>query len=137
MIASWQGLHTRETLEGWKRIKSKDKWLECHGRKKWAFYSLPEQVEKQRVFFDEFLKGREDTGVEKWPKVILEVRDGFYKGVFREEKEFPLTRAEYKRLYLDAHTGTLTWDIPSLGRTSYDSLASGPGLHRSEFDIKF
>jgi uncharacterized protein len=35
VIASWQdqGLHTRGTLEGWKKIQSKEKWLECHGRK--------------------------------------------------------------------------------------------------------
>jgi len=35
VVASWQdqGLHTRGTLEGWKKIQSKEKWLECHGRK--------------------------------------------------------------------------------------------------------
>jgi predicted acyl esterase len=35
VVASWQdqGLHTRGTLEGWKKINSKEKWLECHGRK--------------------------------------------------------------------------------------------------------
>ena len=35
VIASWQdqGLHIRGTLEGWKKIHSKEKWLECHGRK--------------------------------------------------------------------------------------------------------
>lgn len=35
VIASWQdqGLHTRGTLEGWKKIQSQEKWLVCHGRK--------------------------------------------------------------------------------------------------------
>jgi predicted acyl esterase len=138
-VASWQdqGLHTCGTLEGWKKIQSNDKWLECHGRKKWAFYYLPEQVEKQRAFFNKFLKGKTDTGVERWPKVILEIRDGFYKGKFREEKEFPLARAEYKRLYLDA-PGSLSTNLPTHERSTwYDSLASGPGRHRSEFDITF
>ena len=36
VVASWsdQGLHTRGTLEGFKQIASRQKWLEVHGRKK-------------------------------------------------------------------------------------------------------
>lgn len=99
---------------------------------------MPEQLEKQRAFFDRFLKGKKDTGVEKWPKVILEIRDGFYKGVFREEKEFPLSRAQYKRLYLDAENNALIPDVPSHESVAkYDGLGSGPGIHRAEFDIQF
>ena len=43
VVASWsdQGLHTRGTLEGFKRIASKHKWLRVHGRKKWQFYYEP------------------------------------------------------------------------------------------------
>lgn len=48
VIASWQdqGLHTRGTLEGWKKISSKEKWLECHGRK---VTPLPKSLEASRV----------------------------------------------------------------------------------------
>ena len=37
VVASWSdhGLHTRGTLEAYKRMRSKQKWLEVHGRKKW------------------------------------------------------------------------------------------------------
>jgi predicted acyl esterase len=95
-------------------------------------------VEKQRAFFDKYLKGKKDTGVEKWPPVILEIRDGFYKGQFREEKEFPLARTEYKKFFLDASKGALTTDKPEKEATAkYDALASGPGKHRAEFDIEF
>jgi predicted acyl esterase len=106
--------------------------------KKWAYYYDPEQLEKQRAFFDKFLKGKKDTGVEKWPKAILEIRDGFYEGVFREEKEFPLARTEYRPLYLDARKGSLSTKEPnSEGVVKYDSLGSGPGKHRAEFEIVF
>jgi hypothetical protein len=36
-VADWgNDLHTRGTLEGYKQISSKQKWLEVHGRKKWV-----------------------------------------------------------------------------------------------------
>ena len=40
IVASWsdQGFHTRGTLEAYKRVSSKQKWLDVHGRKKWAYY---------------------------------------------------------------------------------------------------
>ena len=48
IVASWsdQGLHTRGTLEGFKRIGSRHKWLVVHGRKKWQYYYQPENVER-------------------------------------------------------------------------------------------
>ncbi|MBO0774764.1 MAG: CocE/NonD family hydrolase, partial [Actinobacteria bacterium] len=46
VVASWsdQGLHTRGTLEAFRRLGSERKWLDVHGRKKWAQYYLPESV---------------------------------------------------------------------------------------------
>ena len=40
VVASWSdhGLHTRGTLEAYKALGSEQKWLEIHGRKKWAYY---------------------------------------------------------------------------------------------------
>ena len=109
VVASWsdQGLHTRGTLEGFKRIRSKDKWLLVHGRKKWQFYYQPDNVERLRVFFDRFLKGI-DNEVKQWPRVRLEVRDRFYAGEVRDENEWPLARTRYEKLHLDASSLTLT-----------------------------
>jgi uncharacterized protein len=103
VVASWsdQGLHTRGTLEGFKRIRSKNKWLDVHGRKKWQYYYQPENVERLRLFFDRFLKGIENE-VDSWPKVRLEVRERFYEGEIRDEPEWPLTRTRYEKLNLDA-----------------------------------
>jgi len=38
-------------------MSSEHKWLEVHGRKKWAYFYEPESVRRQQVFFDHFLKG--------------------------------------------------------------------------------
>jgi predicted acyl esterase len=81
VVASWtdQGLHTRGTLEGFKQMSSKQKWLEVHGRKKWAYFYEPESVKRQQAFFDCFLKGVEND-VPAWPKVRLEVRERYCAG---------------------------------------------------------
>ena len=44
VVASWsdQGLHLRGTLEAYRRIGAREKWLEVHGQKKWAHYYRPE-----------------------------------------------------------------------------------------------
>lgn len=106
VVASWtdHGLHTRGTLEGFKKIASEDKWLMIHGRKKWQNYYQPENVERQRQFFNRFLKGI-DNRVKDWPRVIIEVREQFYVGNTRSENEWPLARTEYVKLYLNASDG--------------------------------
>ncbi len=114
VVASWSdhSLHTRGTLEGFKRIASEEKWLEVHGRKKWEHYHRPESVAKQIRFFDHFLKGV-DNDVPSWPKVSLEVRERAYVGTYREEREWPPAQTEYRPLYLDADAGTLNEDGPA------------------------
>ncbi|MHB8763954.1 MAG: CocE/NonD family hydrolase [Deferrisomatales bacterium] len=108
VVASWsdQGLHTRGTLEGFKKISSRDKWLEVHGRKKWAYFYEPESVRRQQAFFDRFLKGL-PTEVADWPKVRVEARQRYYVGAFRSEAGWPIARTRYTRLHLDAATGSL------------------------------
>jgi len=108
VVASWsdQGLHTRGTLEAYKRMQSKQKWLEVHGRKKWMYYYEPANVERQRTFFDHFLKAP-GTSVPAWPKVLLEIRERANGGEMRAEKEWPLARTQYRKLYLDASTALL------------------------------
>jgi len=108
VVASWsdQGLHLRGTLEAFKKIASRQKWLAIHGRKKWENFHQPSSVQKQSAFFDYFLKGI-DTEVLRWPKVQLEVRDRFYVGRVRKESGWPLARTQYQRLFLDARSGSL------------------------------
>ncbi|WP_345427022.1 CocE/NonD family hydrolase [Pseudonocardia xishanensis] len=139
VVASWsdQGLHTRGTLEGYKRISSSEKWLEVHGRKKWAYYYDPESVERQRTFFDRYLKGV-DNDLSSWPRVRLEVRRGLDDGDVRAESEWPVPGTDYRRLHLDATRSTLSWETPAEeGVVTYDGAGSGPGAHRAVFDLTF
>ena len=108
IVASWtdQGLHTRGTLEGFKGIASERKWLLVHGRKKWAHYYDPEMVRLQQAFFDHVLKGVSNE-VADWPPVRLEVRERYYVGRMRSEKEWPIARTRYTPLYLDAKSAVM------------------------------
>ena len=108
VVASWtdHGLHNRGTIEGFKQMSSEHKWLVVHGRKKWWYFYQPESVEKQRQFFNRFLKDI-DNHVEDWPKVSIEIREKYYVGETRTENEWPLARTEYTKYFLDAAGGTL------------------------------
>lgn len=122
VVASWSdhGLHTRGTLEGFRRISSREKWLEVHGRKKWHYYYEPSRVEKQHQFFEHFLR-RADVVVPAWPKVLLEVRERANVGRFRAEREWPLARTQYRKLYLDASAEALRDEpIVTAGSVQYD-----------------
>ena len=145
IVASWSdhGLHTRGTLQGYREIASEHKWLEIHGRKKWAYFLQPDEVDKQRRFFDHFLRGV-TSDVLDWPKVWLEVRKSFYIGDFRAEDAWPIARTEHRKLYLDAVAGTLG-DEEHLAeaRVAYEAPAPGTrtpaayGEHRAQFDYRF
>jgi uncharacterized protein len=59
-----------------------------------------------------------------WPRVRIEIRERFYQGVMRAEREWPLARQKLTPLFLDAITGTLTCGPPSKqGNISYDAKA--------------
>ncbi|MFM9970124.1 MAG: CocE/NonD family hydrolase [Burkholderiales bacterium] len=105
ICASWstQGLHNRGGFEGYKQIASKQKWLEVHGRKEWETYYSRECLERQRRFFDHFLKGKA-TGIEELPRVRFEVRQRFYEGTTRTATDYPIPGTQYPALYLDAST---------------------------------
>ena len=125
IVADWgdQGLHTRGTIEGFRQASSEYKWLEVHGRKKWQYYYRAESRERLRTFFDHFLKGSSDE-VFNWPRVRIEIRERFYQGVMRAEREWPLARQKLTPLFLDAITGMLACDLPSKeGNLSYDAKA--------------
>jgi uncharacterized protein len=138
VVAGWadQGLHLRGTLEGFRRLGSAEKWLDVHGRKKWSYYYEPENVERQRAFFDHFLLGR-GPGPASWPRVRAEVRESYGEATWRESDRWPLD-VEPRRLHLDAVAGSLGWDAPAgEGAVSYDGLGSGLAPRRATFAVTF
>lgn len=123
---SWatQGLHNRGVIEGFKQASSAHKWLEVHGRKEWEYYYSRESLERQMRFFDFFLRGIENDWLET-PRVRIEVRERFYDGLFRYEREWPVARTHYRQLHLDAATGRLTLDpVDQESNISYDSTSN-------------
>ncbi len=139
VVAGWadHGLHTRGTLEGFRRLGSAQKWLEVHGGKKWAHYYDPEAVERQRAFFDHFLLDR-GPGVGSWPRVRTEVRDRYGVGSWRAAGQWPPEDVEHRRLHLDATDGSLSWEPPAgEGTASYDGRGSGLAPRRATFAVQF
>jgi predicted acyl esterase len=139
IVASWtdQGMHTRGTLEGFKRIASEQKWLEVHGRKKWAYYYEPESVRRQQAFFDHFLKGV-DSPLKDWPRVRLEVRERYYQGRMQSEQEWPLARTRYTSLYLDAQSHSLQLEpLIAESRCRYRSDDAAENPDQAVFNYRF
>jgi predicted acyl esterase len=124
--ANWggQGLHPRGNFEGFVRSASKQKWLEVHGIEHWTEFYARYGVTLQKRFFDRFLKGL-DNDWKKQPKVQLQVRkiDGFIQ---RAEKEWPLARTRWTKLYLNPADCSLSRKpAEKTGRVEFEALGDG------------
>ncbi len=124
--ANWggQGLHPRGNFEGFVRSASKQKWLEVHGIEHWTEFYTRYGVTLQKRFFDRFLKGL-DKDWKKQSKVQLQVRkiDGF---VQRGEREWPLARTRWTKLYLNPADCSLNRKpAEKTGRVEFEALGDG------------
>jgi predicted acyl esterase len=136
ICGSWsdQGLHTRGSIHAYMEISSEHKWLYTHGRGKWSVYHSPEAMDYQRRFFDYFLKG-DDNGMRDEPRVRLEVRKTITQYEVRAEDDWPPTRTEYVRAFLDANNGSLAFSPPaSSGKVTYDSTRGEDAAFQIRFD---
>lgn len=139
LVASWsdQGIHTRGTLEVYKKISSRQKWLDVHGQKKWAHYYEEKSLKRQQAFFDHFLKGI-PTEIAAWPKVQLEVRERHGAASVRTEREWPIPGTQYTKLYLDAAHGTLQRNPMAAESSCRYEARTEPGQSpRAQFDLRF
>ncbi len=139
VVASWtdQGLHTRGTLEGFKHIASQEKWLEVHGRKKWAYFYEPASVNRQLQFFEHFLRGNPHS-ISDWPRVRVEARERFCVGDMLAEDEWPIARTRYEQLFLDAQSATLQQvPVAQESSVSYDTDRTRATAQRAQFDFTF
>jgi len=126
--ANWggQGLHPRGNFEGFVRAASAQKWLEAHGLEHWTHFYTDYGVGLQKRFFGHFLKG-EDTGWEREPRVRLQIRHPGERFVERQEKEWPLARTQWTRLYLDP-AGPSLGAKPPAAATALGIDAMGDGI---------
>ncbi len=95
-----QGLHTRGSFEGFRRIGSEHRFLYTHRGGKWSTYYSPEALAHQARFFDCFLKG-EDNGMRDAAPVRLEIRArGDEVHAVREERAWPIPSVRWTPLHL-------------------------------------
>ena len=124
--ANWggQGLHTRGSFEGFARAASEHKWLEVHGLEHWTHFYTDYGVALQKRFFACFLHG-DDSGWRDQPPVQLQVRTltGF---IPRAEREWPLARTQWTRLYLRPDTQELSPEEPGAGPAGAAGSVSYP-----------
>jgi uncharacterized protein len=130
MVASWGG---HQTIDAFRRISSKEKWLRVHNTSEWPDYY--EYADDLRNFLDYFLKDVKNDW-EKTPRVRLSILDpGGTDQVNRPEKEWPLDRIKYEKYYLDAATGTLATNLAST--ESLVRYKADDGLDKATFTINF
>ena len=113
VVACWTQFHSHGTLDGFRRIASRDKWLRVHNTHEWPDYYDPPRVDDLRRFFDRYLKGTEN-GWEQTPRVRLSVLDpGATDTVDRPAADWPLPGREHTALYLDGASGELLREPPA------------------------
>jgi predicted acyl esterase len=125
--ANWggQGLHPRGNFEGFVRAASRQKWLEVHGIEHWTHFYTDYGVALQKKFFGHFLKG-EDTGWSRQPRVLLQIRHPGERFVERPERQWPLARTRWTKLYLDpAGHALVRAPVRRPGRVTYGGLGDG------------
>jgi predicted acyl esterase len=118
----WNHFHLRGSMEGFRKIRTQKKWLRAHREFEWPDTYCAAGLEDLRRFFDRYLRDIRN-GWELTPRVRLEVMDA-YEYDFqtnRPEKEFPLARTEYAKLYVDAAKGALSFQpVAEESKVSYD-----------------
>lgn len=130
------GLHLRGNVEGFVRSASKEKWLELHGSNHYVPFFSAEGQALQKEFFDHYLKGV-DNGWNRRPPVMLNIRhaDGSY--ALRTENEWPLARAEYRKLHLDAAATSLgSAAPPEVASVSYAALEQPVVFRTAPFEVE-
>ncbi|MFC2044557.1 CocE/NonD family hydrolase [Chloroflexota bacterium] len=134
ITAGWCHFHLRGSIGAFRQIASPKKWLRVHRDFEWPDAYSPENLEDLRRFFDRYLKDIRN-GWEMTPRVRLDVMDAgdIDYQVKRPEKEFPLARTQYAKLFLDANTSQLSRKpVKQESSVSY-SATEGTAM----FDIRF
>ena len=126
--------HLRGSVVGFRKIRSPKKWLRLHRDMEWPDTYNPDNLEDLRKFYDRYLKGVHN-GWEFTPKVRVDVMDAYEYDYFpnKPEKNFPIPRTEYRKLYLDARDGSMSYnEVSEVSEIEYDNKTG-----MASFGIKF
>ncbi len=120
------GTHLRGNVRGYEEVNVPKKFMLCHGDfegDEMAIFNSPELRLLLLRWYDHWLKGN-DTGFMEEDPVRVFVRG---KEVYRPEKEWPLARTDYRKLYLKSgptgaveslNDGALAWAEPEAEQSS-------------------
>lgn len=123
LTACWNHFHLRGSINAFRKIKSRKKWLRTHRNFEWPDAYANENLQDLQLFFDRYCK-EENNGWEMTPKVRLEVQDvgelNYQEN--RPENAFPLKRTKYQKLYLNAADSSMkTEPLQDESNVKYDS----------------
>jgi uncharacterized protein len=119
----WNHFHLRGSMEGFRRIRSTKKWLRAHREFEWPDTYCVSGLNDLKLFYDRYLKDIRN-GWELTPRIRLEVMDAYEYDfqINRAEKEFPLARTQYRKLYLDAGKKGLSFNfVPGESKVNYEA----------------
>jgi putative CocE/NonD family hydrolase len=134
ITAGWNHIHLRGSLSAYNSISSTRKWLRAHREFEWPDTYERRNLQDLKDFFDRYLKDVRN-GWESTPPVRIDVMDTYDYDLSnaRPEREFPLERTEYRKLYLDAAGSALSpQPVATVSKTSYDAVEG-----YTTFDIAF
>ncbi|WP_280404497.1 CocE/NonD family hydrolase [Nocardia brasiliensis] len=134
IVASYDNfVHTRGTLEGYRRISSDHKWLRIHNTFQWSDYYEARWTADLLKFFDHYLRGV-DNGWEETPRVRIAVLDPTGGDVVaRAVDDWPPSGYDHQRLYL-THDKLLAAEPPKdAASVRYDA---SPGNTGTVFTLK-
>ena len=123
VTACWNHFHLRGSIQAFRKIKSRKKWLRALRNFEWPDAYNYSNLQDLERFFARYLKG-ERNGWELTPTVRLEVQDAFDYNYQenRPETSFPLKRTKYEKLYLDASDMSMKAEpVAEEGMAAYES----------------
>lgn len=125
--------HLRASIESLRKIRSTKKWLRAHREFEWPDTYSNSSLEDLKRFYDRYLKDIRN-GWELTPKVRLDIMDAYEYDfqTARPEKEFPIARTKYTKLYLDAAGKMSFTPVNKEAKISYEAVEG-----ETYFDIKF
>lgn len=134
VTAGWNHFHLRGSVNGFRKISSKKKWLRAHREFEWPDFYSSKSLEELKMFFDRYCKNIHN-GWELTPRVRVDVMDAYDEdyAVERPEQDFPLARTDYRKLYLDAASRGLSSENP----LTHSSVSYDPNKGLAEFDHVF
>lgn len=128
-------LHTAGTLDAFRRLGSKEKWLRVNNTHEWYDQYTPDNEKDLLRFFDHYLKGT-DNGWEKTAKVRVSPMDPGTGGTEQPNTPYdswPVPDTSYQKLYLQATDGTLSTTAPAAAATASYPATTGT----TTFTVKF